>query len=111
MLAGDSDDLYVTYRSWFDSTLDASPLVVTAFVRNPDHSWTRFDEEHVERSWPIDDVARVAPASRLPHRANCRICRFDRGSRPSRRVRTMVEFSFSRLDRMTNIVPIVQFRS
>jgi SAM-dependent methyltransferase len=57
MLAGDSDDLYVTYRSWFDAALDASPLVVTAFMRNPDHSWTRFDEEHVERSWPIDNVA------------------------------------------------------
>ena len=57
MLAGDSDDLYVTYRSWFDSALDASPLVVTAFMRNPDHSWTWFDEEHVERSWPIDNVA------------------------------------------------------
>lgn len=57
MLAGDSDDLFVTYRSWYDSALDASPLVVTGFMRNPDLSWTRFDEEHIERSWPIADVA------------------------------------------------------
>ena len=56
MLAGDSDDLYVTYRSWFDEALDASPLIVTAFTRNPDHSWSRFDEEHVERAWPIIEV-------------------------------------------------------
>lgn len=57
MLAGDSDVLYVTYRSWFDANLDASPLVVTAFTRNPDQTWTRFDEEHVERAWPIDHVS------------------------------------------------------
>lgn len=57
MLAGDSDDLYATYRSWYDAALDASPLVVTAFLRNLDQTWTRFDEEHIERAWPIDDVA------------------------------------------------------
>jgi SAM-dependent methyltransferase len=56
VLAGDSDDLYVTYRSWFDDAIDASPLIVTAFTRNPDDSWTRFDEEHVERAWPIQQV-------------------------------------------------------
>lgn len=56
MLAGDSDDLYVTYRSWFDPAIDASPLVVTAFVRDANGCWRRFDEEHVERAWPIDQV-------------------------------------------------------
>jgi SAM-dependent methyltransferase len=55
-LAGDSEDLYVTYRSWFDASLDASPLVVTGFVRNLDQTWSRFDEEHIERAWPIVDV-------------------------------------------------------
>jgi SAM-dependent methyltransferase len=58
MLAGDSDDLYVTYRSWFDDELDASPLIVTAFMRESDGRWTRFDEEHVERAWLIADVVR-----------------------------------------------------
>ncbi|HET9661552.1 MAG TPA: class I SAM-dependent methyltransferase [Thermomicrobiales bacterium] len=56
ILAGDSDDLYATYRSWYDAALDASPLIVTAFMRNPDRTWTRFDEEHIERAWPIADV-------------------------------------------------------
>ena len=56
VLAGDSDDLYVTYRSWFDEAIDASPLIVTAFTRNPDETWSRFDEEHVERAWSIVDV-------------------------------------------------------
>jgi len=56
VLAGDSDDMYVTYRSWFDPAIDASPLVMTAFVRNDSGYWQRFDEEHVERAWPIEQV-------------------------------------------------------
>jgi SAM-dependent methyltransferase len=57
VLAGDSNDLYVTYRSWFDEALDASPLILTAFVREQDNLWSRFDEEHVERSWPIAQIS------------------------------------------------------
>ena len=56
VLAGDSDDLYVTYRSWFDPAIDASPLVMTAFVRDPSGCWQRFDEEHIERAWPIQQT-------------------------------------------------------
>jgi ubiquinone/menaquinone biosynthesis C-methylase UbiE len=57
VLAGDSDDMYVTYRSWFDSAINASPLVMTAFVRDDSGCWQRFDEEHIERSWPIDQIS------------------------------------------------------
>jgi SAM-dependent methyltransferase len=57
VLAGDSDDLYVTYRSWFDPAIDASPLVMTAFVRDATGCWQRYDEEHVERAWPIAQVS------------------------------------------------------
>lgn len=56
LLAADADDLYVTYRSWFDEAIDASPLIVTGFVRTSGDHWTRFDEEHIERSWPIENV-------------------------------------------------------
>ena len=57
VLAGDSDDLYVTYRSWFDPASDASPLVMTAFIRDEHGCWQRYDEEHVERAWPIDQIS------------------------------------------------------
>lgn len=59
MLAADTDDLFVTYRSWFDETLDASPLIVTGFERENGNRWIRFDEEHVERSWAISTVERL----------------------------------------------------
>ena len=57
VLAGDSADLYVTYRSWFDPAIDASPLIMTAFLRNESGCWQRYDEEHVERAWPIAQVS------------------------------------------------------
>jgi hypothetical protein len=57
VLAADSDDMYVTYRSWFDPAIDSSPLVMTAFVRDESGGWQRFDEEHIERSWPIELVS------------------------------------------------------
>ncbi|MCA9858369.1 MAG: class I SAM-dependent methyltransferase [Thermomicrobiales bacterium] len=56
VLAANSPDLYVTYQSWFDKAIDASPLIMTAFVRSEDGRWDRFDEEHVERAWPIATI-------------------------------------------------------
>lgn len=56
LLAHDSSDLFVTYRSWYDERMDASPLILTAFVRTEDGMWERHDEEHIERSWPLGDV-------------------------------------------------------
>ncbi len=63
MLAGDSDDLYLTYRSWYDHAIDASPLIVTGFQRQSDACWVRFDEEHVERAWRIEEVTEWLQAS------------------------------------------------
>ena len=57
VLAGDTDDLFVTYRSWYEPAVDASPLVMTAFVRDQSGCWLRFDEEHIERAWPIARVS------------------------------------------------------
>lgn len=56
VLAADFEDLFVTYRSWFDPAIDASPLVMTAFVRDESGAWQRYDEEHVERAWPIEQI-------------------------------------------------------
>ena len=55
-MVADDDDLYVTYRSWFDPAMDSSPLVMTAFMRDDAGHWQRFDEEHIERSWPIEQM-------------------------------------------------------
>ncbi len=61
IIAADRDDLFGIYRSWFDPETDLSPLHLTFFVRRDDvpdePRWERFDEEHVERAYALDDVS------------------------------------------------------
>jgi SAM-dependent methyltransferase len=57
VVAADSDDLFVTYRSWFDIQSSTSPLIMTAFVRADDGRWDRFEEEHVERAFEIEEIS------------------------------------------------------
>ena len=56
--AADRDDLFGAYRSWFEPQSNLSPLVLTFFLRREDDDtcWERFDEEHVERAYDLDEV-------------------------------------------------------
>lgn len=56
-LASDTDDLFGVYRSWWEPATGRSPLRITFFGRADDGSWDRFDEEHVERAYPLDELA------------------------------------------------------
>jgi SAM-dependent methyltransferase len=58
LIVADRDDLFGAYRSWFEPDTGLSPLVLTFFVRQHDDEslWERFDEEHVERAFELDDV-------------------------------------------------------
>jgi SAM-dependent methyltransferase len=56
MVASDDADLFVVYRSTWDDTTSRSPLHLTAFVRDEAGAWERFDEEHIERGYAIDEV-------------------------------------------------------
>lgn len=69
VIVADTDDLLVMYRSWFDPATDRSPLVMTAFQRDRSghgQSWMRFDEEHIERAYPLDDVKAMLERNGLP---------------------------------------------
>lgn len=58
LIVADRDDLFGAYRSWFEPESGLSPLVLTFFVRRVDEEshWERFDEEHIERAFDLDDV-------------------------------------------------------
>lgn len=58
LIVADRDDLFGAYRSWFEPETRLSPLVLTFFVRRRDdpERWDRFDEEHVERAFELDEV-------------------------------------------------------
>lgn len=55
-VAVDRDELFGVYQSWFEPETGRSPLRMTFFVAGADGHWTRFDEEHVERAYPLDDI-------------------------------------------------------
>jgi SAM-dependent methyltransferase len=67
ILAADRDDLFGAYRSWFEPQSNLSPLVVTFFLRRQDDEdcWERFDEEHVERAYDLDEVEATLSAAGL----------------------------------------------
>lgn len=56
VIAANDDTRFLTYRSWFDDRHGVSPLVITGFERRSDGAWDRFDEEHVETAFAIDDL-------------------------------------------------------
>lgn len=56
IIAANDDDRFLTYRSWFEEERGVSPLIITGFERGDDGTWSRFDEEHVETAFAIDDV-------------------------------------------------------
>jgi SAM-dependent methyltransferase len=56
LIAANDRDRFLTYRSWFDERHGVSPLIITGFERRDDGAWDRFDEEHVETAFTIDDL-------------------------------------------------------
>jgi SAM-dependent methyltransferase len=67
LIAVDRDDLFGAYRSWFEPATGLSPLILTFFVRRDDDEtcWERFDEEHIERAYDLEDVERALVGSGL----------------------------------------------
>jgi SAM-dependent methyltransferase len=59
-LAADREDVFAVYRSWYDEERAMSPLIVTGFIRGGidgnERTWTRFDEEHIERAYYLTEV-------------------------------------------------------
>jgi SAM-dependent methyltransferase len=62
-VAVDRDDLFGVYQSWYQPETGISPLALSFFVRSADGRWDRFDEEHVERAYPLDELTTLLNAS------------------------------------------------
>jgi SAM-dependent methyltransferase len=62
LIAADRSDLFGAYRSWFEPSSGLSPLILTFFLRGDDGCWERFDEEHVERAYGLDEVEQTLTA-------------------------------------------------
>lgn len=54
-VAYEDDDLLCLFRSTYDAQTNLSPLLLTVFERDTTNSavWRRWDEEHIERGYPL----------------------------------------------------------
>lgn len=68
-IAVDRDDLFGIYQSWFQPESGISPLTMTFFVRTDAGLWERFDEEHIERAYPLDEVKEMLDTAGFDVRA------------------------------------------
>jgi ubiquinone/menaquinone biosynthesis C-methylase UbiE len=68
-VAIDRDDLFGIYQSWFQAESGLSPLTMTFFVRSETGQWERFDEEHIERAYPLDEVQNMLQSAGFDVRA------------------------------------------
>ena len=51
-VAADDPDLFVIYDSHFDAVTETAPMRIVGF-RHLDGAWHRFQEQHVERAYPL----------------------------------------------------------
>jgi SAM-dependent methyltransferase len=60
-VAYENDDLLCLFRSTYDPETHLSPLQLTVFERDSTASsiWRRWDEEHVERGYPLAELTRL----------------------------------------------------
>lgn len=56
-VAIDDDDLFGVYQASYDEERRLSPLRATFFSATAEGQWERFDEEHVERGWTIEELS------------------------------------------------------
>jgi SAM-dependent methyltransferase len=55
-VAVDREDIFGLYQSWYQPETGLSPLILTFFVRDKAGKWERFEEEHIERAYPLDHI-------------------------------------------------------
>jgi len=55
-VAVDREDIFGLYQSWYQPDTGMSPLILTFFVRDKTGNWERFEEEHVERAYPLEQI-------------------------------------------------------
>jgi SAM-dependent methyltransferase len=57
-IAFDTEDLFCIFRSEYDPETHISPLFLTVFEREGNR-WQRWDEEHLERGYPIAELTEL----------------------------------------------------
>lgn len=55
----DREDIYYTWQNFFDEDKDICEFYLTFFTKNQDNTYTRFDEEHIEKAYKVDFIVNM----------------------------------------------------
>lgn len=55
----DRENIFYTWQNYFDEDNNISEFYLTFFVKNNNGNYVRFDEEHIERAYTIEEVVEL----------------------------------------------------
>lgn len=55
----DRDDIYYVWQNYFDKSNNLAQFYLDFFIKNDDGNYIRFDEEHIERAYQIEEIESI----------------------------------------------------
>ena len=55
----DRDDIYYVWQNYFDKSSSLAQFNLDFFIKDEDGSYMRFDEEHIERAYQIEEIESI----------------------------------------------------
>lgn len=55
----DRDDIYYVWQNYFDKASSLAQFNLDFFIKDEDGSYMRFDEEHIERAYQIEEIESI----------------------------------------------------
>lgn len=52
----DREDIFYVWQNYFEEELNLSHFILSFFIKDDDEMYIRFDEEHIERAYSIDEI-------------------------------------------------------
>ena len=59
----DGEDIYYTWQNYFDEVKSIAEFYITFFTKDRDGKYIRFDEEHLERAYYIEEIMELLKSS------------------------------------------------
>ncbi len=63
----DREDIYYVWQNYFEEEKSLSHFILSFFVHENDNSYIRFDEEHIERAYSIDEIINLLKNTGFNH--------------------------------------------
>ena len=86
----DTEDVFYTWENYFDEENSICKFFLTFFVKNKNGSYRRFDEEHIERAYHIEEIVDLLKKAKFSHIYYYDAFTFDEPKKESERINFVV---------------------